>query len=90
MTPFELLERVVDKATFLEFSWAMVEEAAQAEQLAREQPEKYKYDDPLGWAHLQVSEVLGQLTVRIEEHPDDQPFTWKDAAEYLWCAKIIE
>jgi hypothetical protein len=90
MNPEQLLDGVVDKETFLAFAWAMYHEAERGEALREENPEKYKYDDPLGWVHLSASGVLGHIIACIAEHPDDQPFTWKDAADFLYRAKIIE
>lgn len=90
MKPEDLLDLVVDKKTFLEFAWAMVHEAECAEELVRDKPEAYMYQDPMGWAHLTASNALGKIISCIEEHPDAQPFTWKDAAEFLYLAKIIE
>jgi hypothetical protein len=89
MGPEDLLDRVVDKETFLAFAWAMCEEAEQAEQLCRDNPEKFRYDDPLGWAHLSASGVLGGLISELEGH-GDKPITWRDAAEFLYRTKIIE
>jgi hypothetical protein len=86
----ELLDLVKDKQTFLEFAKAMLEEAERAESLVRENPEKYTYVDPLGWAHLSASGVLGELYACVQEHPEDQPLTWLHAADFLYRAKVIE
>jgi hypothetical protein len=88
MKPEQLLDRVCDRKTFLEFAWALQSEAAQAQQIIWDEPEKHKYDDPLGWAHLDVGHFLGEVLTRFEGHEGE--LTWKDLADWLWCGKIIE
>jgi hypothetical protein len=83
-----LMERVSDRESFLEFAWALQQEAEDAQQLVWDNPEKFKYADPLGWAHLDVGHFLGVVLNSFEEHEGD--FSWKDLAEALWSGKIIE
>jgi hypothetical protein len=87
MTLLELLDRVDDRNSFLEFARALQSEAEKAVDVARNDPRGYI--DALGWAHLDIGHFLGEVLSQLDEH-GDKAITWRDVAEWLWSGGIIE
>lgn len=91
---FELVQRVKDKETFIEFVKALAQESEEADKLSEADPERFKYDAPLGWQNGDISSFLlaGLESFQggwYRAAPSDEP-SWKTFAEFLYFGKIYE
>ena len=92
MAPDQLLDRVVDKSSFIAFVEALAAERREAEQLERDHPLKYQLGGALNWHNGTISSFLEAALECFEdpaanEHPNP---SWRLFAEFLYCGKIIE
>lgn len=93
LSPDDLLERVVDKQTFIEFVQALAEERARAQEIEARHPNAYMTDSALGWQNDDISSFLSaalecfiaQPITYLEQNP-----SWKMFAEFLYFGKIYE
>jgi hypothetical protein len=51
---FECLEKVTDYKLFRTFLWTVVEEREAAEEMQREEPEKWQWGDASNWQNLNI------------------------------------
>lgn len=84
----ELHARVYDKATFLEFAWALHRDAEVAEEEASSDPLVKAYGAPRDWQNLSVSTYLGAILAQLAE--SNAELSWKLLADVMWLGKIME
>lgn len=90
----ELLEKVVDRKTFVDFVVALIKDRQEFENLYKLNPEKYKWSAPLGWENGSIDTYLDGALACFEdgkwkeECPDE--ITWRKMAEFLYGGKIYE
>ena len=92
--PEALLDDVCDRESFIAFVQALAGERELAQEIERDNPDRYIVDGALGWMNGDIPQFLGAALDYFAERPlkepiPDQP-TWKMFAEMLWCGKIIE
>ena len=92
--PESLLDGVYDRNSFIAFVQSLAEERELAQQIERDNPDRYIVDGALGWKNGNIPQFLGAALDYFTDGPlkepiPDQP-TWKMFAEILWCGKIIE
>ena len=92
--PEPLLDGVCDRESFIAFVQALADERELAQEIERDNPDRYIVDGALGWMSSDIPQFLGAAVDYFAEGPlkepiPDQP-TWKMFAEILWCGKIIE
>ncbi len=92
-SPEELLDRVVDQASFVEFVSALAEERAEAEQLERAEPVRHQLGGAHHWQNGSISTFLYASLAYFDPGPHHTPETapsWKMLAEILYHGKIYE
>lgn len=92
--PESLLDGVCDRGSFIAFVQALADERELAQEVERDNSDRYIVDGALGWMNGDISQFLGAALEYFADGPlkepiSDQP-TWKMFAEMLWCGKIIE
>ncbi|MFO0694483.1 MAG: hypothetical protein U0230_13065 [Polyangiales bacterium] len=93
MRPEELLERVVDRESFVLFLRALAEEGASAEEEERAEPERYRVDGARGWKNGDLSGFLFGCLAHFDPKPLHQPgeeASWRALAEVLYAGKVVE
>ena len=80
-SPEDLLERIVDRDSFIAFVRALADERASAAEIERANPEAYMLDGAYNWKNGGEPKPYHQ--------PESEP-SWRMFAEFLWCGKIIE
>lgn len=92
-SPAILLNRVVDRDSFIEFVTALAEERAEAESIEKNNTQSALSGEALGWSNCTISDFLYASLVYFEEKPFHKPEalpSWKMLAEILYFGKIIE
>ena len=90
----ELLENVDDRASFVVFVKALIQDKRVSDELEKQNPEKYKLVGALGWENGSIETYLDACLACFEdgkwhqEKPKD--ITWKRFAEFLYGGKIYE
>jgi hypothetical protein len=94
---YELLEEVHDRDSFLKFLQTLIADREIAEQMERDDPEKFRWVGPNGWENGAISTYLESascyfLNSPMCPHRDSAtaPLTWRDLAEFLYFGKIYE
>lgn len=92
MTLIDYLENVHDKATFLDFVWALMrdrEESVKAEKL---HPSSPYGPDAGGWENIYIETFLEAALACVQAVPERLPEepSWKSFAEFFYCGKIYE
>ena len=88
-----LLEKVVDKQTFIEFVQALAEERERAQEIEHTHPNLYIMDGALGWKNGDISSFLSAALECFMAQPvsySEQNPSWKMLAEFLHFGKIYE
>lgn len=90
---WELLEKVKDRDSFIEFVSALAEERAEAEQMERAEPKRYQLGGANNWQNSTISAFLYSSLAYFEpsplRKPEDEP-SWKMMADILYFGKIYE
>ena len=92
-TPEDLLDKVCDRKTFVEFVFALASERERAAELEQEDPNHYMVNGALGWSNADIPSFLSACMYNLSElRPDEsEPApSWRLFAETLWDGKIIE
>ena len=92
-SPEELLNRVVDRESFIEFVTALAEEREEAEQMEHDDPERYQFGCALRWQNGSISSFLYASLSYFDSKPFHEPESkpsWKMLAEILYYGKIYE
>ena len=92
-SPDDLLERVVDKQTFIEFVQALAEEREQAQEIEDRHPNAYITNGALGWQNGDIPSLLSAALECFVAQPvtySEQNPSWKMFAEFLYFGKIYE
>jgi hypothetical protein len=88
----QLLDKVHDQKSFIEFVEALAEERNEAELMEHAQPEIYM-DGALNWKNSDIQSFLYSALMYFEpkplHKPEAQP-SWKMMAEFLYYGKIYE
>lgn len=90
----KLLEEVNDRETFIIFVKALIQNRREADELEKQNPEKYRWSNVLGWENGSVDTFLDAALSCFEdgkwreEKPEE--ITWKKFAEFLYGGKIYE
>ncbi len=87
----ETMERVKDRASFLTFVEALVEERQKAEALERVESDAARYGAALDWQNSRISDYLDAAVsfMRESEGNIDAP-SWQKFALFLYMGKIYE
>ncbi len=93
MSPEDLLERVVDRDSFIAFARELAAERWEAEQMERDDPVAFSLGGALGWQNGDIAGFL-EAALRYFEpsplwRPEDRP-SWRMFAEFLHFGKIYE
>lgn len=92
-SPEELLDRVVDRDSFITFVTALAEEREEAEQMERDEPVRYQSGGAHNWQNRCISSFLYATLEYFEPKPfhvpEDAP-SWKMIAHILFYGKIWE
>jgi hypothetical protein len=93
MKPEELLEKVSDRKSFMEFAWALIHDREEAERIEREDPQLWQWGGANNWQNSSISAFLSAAVAHFENPSkmtgDERP-TWRDVAEFLYMGKIYE
>jgi hypothetical protein len=93
VTPEELLDQVTDRDSFIAFVEALASEREHAEQLEREQPQRYCLGGADGWENASISSFLGSSLAYFSpgqfHTPESEP-SWRMFADFLYFGKIYE
>jgi len=92
-SPEELLKKVKDRDSFIEFVSALAEERTEAEQMEKAEPKRYQLDGANNWQNGTISSFLNSGLAYFESSslrkPENTP-SWKMMAEILYFGKIYE
>ncbi len=92
--PESLLDSVRDQDTFIAFVEALADERDRAQEIERQNPDRYIVDGALGWMNGDIPAFLGAALEYFADGPRKERIpaepNWKMFAEVLWCGKIIE
>lgn len=90
----ELLEDVNDRDTFVRFVKALIQNRREADELTRQNPEKFQWSGVLDWENGSIDTYLDAALACFEDgkRHDEKPeeITWKRFAEFLYGGKIYE
>jgi hypothetical protein len=92
-SPEDLLTKVVDRKSFIEFVTALAEERAEAERMEREEPIRYQLGGALNWQNGDISSFLDAALAGFEADrslAELKAPTWRNFAEFLYSGKIYE
>lgn len=83
-SPEELLDRVIDRKSFIEFVTALAEEREEAEQMERDEPVRYRLGGAHNWHNGSISSFhyasLAYFDSKRFSEPEAAP-SWKVLAE---------
>lgn len=92
-SPEELLDRVVDRKSFVEFVTALAEERGEAEQMERDEPVRHQVGGAHNWQNGSISSFLYASLAYFDSKPFHEPESapsWKMLADILYYGKIYE
>jgi ribosomal protein L40E len=92
-SPEELLDRVIDRKSFVEFVTALAEERGEAEQMERDEPVRYQLGGAHNWQNGSISSFLYASLAYFDSKPFHEPESapsWKMLADILYYGKIYE
>lgn len=92
MTPEELLDKVLDRDSFITFVTALAAEREQAEQMERDDA-RYQFGGAHNWQNGSISSFLHASLAYFDSKPCHEPETaptWKMLADFLYHGKIYE
>jgi hypothetical protein len=93
MPPEELLDKVVDRDSFVAFVNALASQREQAEQLERDDPTRYQLGGAHHWQNSSISSFLYASLAYFDAKPFHKPErepSWKMLADILYYGKIYE
>jgi hypothetical protein len=93
MIPEALLDQVNDRDSFIAFVRALALEREEAEQIERDDPERYPLDGVHNWKNGDIASFLFAALDYFRDKPLHTPESdpsWKMFAEFLYFGKIIE
>ncbi len=93
MSPENLIDKVKDKETFIQFLDALILDRQDAENLERDNPTKYQWDGANNWQNSSISSFLESASMYLIEGPhrhEGDKINWKDLAAFLYFGKIYE
>lgn len=93
MTPEELLDRVCDKESFVQFVRALADERVAAREEECSKGDTFYVDGALGWKNADISSFLSAALEYFEVRPFHKPESspsWRMLAEFLYFGKIYE
>ena len=91
-SPEEFLEKVSDRASFIEFLTALAEEREEAERMERDEP-RYQRGGAHNWQNGSISSFLWASLAYFDAKPFHEPESapsWRMLAEILYHGKIYE
>lgn len=90
----DVLDRVNDQASFIEFVRLLKQNRIQAAQQEASAPANFSSEGASGWANVTIEGFLEGAVACLEDHGDDGMFSkepsWRNFAEFLYCGKIYE
>ena len=92
-SPEELLARVVDCKSFMEFVTALAEEREEAERMERDESTRFQLGGAHNWQNGSISSFLYASLAYFDAKPFHEPETvpsWRMLAEILYYGKIYE
>jgi hypothetical protein len=92
-SPEELLDRVVDRDSFIEFARALAEERQEAEQDEQRNRVRFQLGGAREWQNGNVASfIYGALDYFSEKplHTPEKEPSWKMFADFFYHGKIIE
>jgi hypothetical protein len=92
-SPEELLDRVVDHKSFVEFVTALAKERREAELMERDEPDRYQRGGAHNWQNGSISSFLFASLAYFDSKPFQEPESapsWKTLADILYHGKIYE
>lgn len=93
MTPEDLLDKVVDRETFIEFVQALADERERARAIEKADPQRYLIDGALNWKNADIASYLYAALDYFNTkpfHKAEQNPSWRMFADFLYFGKIIE
>jgi len=92
-SPEELLSKIVDRKSFVEFVTALAEERAEAEVMEREEPKRYQLGGAHNWQNGSISSFLYAALASFDSYrglEDENVPNWQTFAKFLYSGKIYE
>ena len=92
-SPEILLDRVVDRKSFVEFVTALAEEREEAEQTEKDESVRYQTGGAHNWQNGSISSFLYASIAYFDSKPLHEPESspsWKMLADILYYGKIYE
>ncbi len=93
MSPEQLLQKVVDRDSFIAFVNALAAEREEAERMERDEPVRYQLGGAHNWQNGTISSFLYSGLVYFIptplRKPEDAP-SWKMMADLLYYGKVYE
>jgi hypothetical protein len=89
----DLLAKVVDRDSFIAFVTALAAERQSAEELEKDNPERYRWAPARDWNNGTISSFLYAALAYFRGGPFHKPEevpSWKMFAEFLYFGKIYE
>jgi hypothetical protein len=91
----DLLDRVIDRDSFVRFVQALAKDRELAEQMELSQPARFSLGGARGWQNGDISSFLFACLAYFSPgplNPREIPTipSWKTLAEFLWVGKIYE
>lgn len=93
MSQEDLLEKVVDRESFIAFVKALADERRHAQQIEAADPVRFQLGGAFDWQNGDIASFLEAALAYFEEGPYHQPETnpsWRMFAEFLYFGKIYE
>ena len=93
MKPEDLLDKVCDRDSFIEFVAALALERENAARIERQNPRVHAVDGAHGWKNADIASYLGACLDYFEDQPLHKPDAvpnWRMFAKFLYFGKIIE
>jgi hypothetical protein len=93
VTTEELLDRVIDRDSFIAFVSALADERREAQRLEQEEPIRYQLGGALNWQNGDIASFLEAALCYFDGGPFHQPEavpSWRMLAEFLYFGKIYE
>ncbi len=89
MNPFELLEKVNSKETFLDFIKALENDKIDEDDKEKLEPSEPYSNGKNGWVNGSISEFLESIHAYGSDN-DDLKLEWKSIAELFYAGKMYE
>lgn len=90
----DYLDDVHDRATFLEFVWALIRDCEETTQRENQAPQEQRGYGAFGWQNDSIDAYLAasMACLKANETRDDflRDPSWNGFANFLYCGKIYE